>query len=194
MPRPRSHSVDDLTAAAMAHFWAHGYGATSMEDLVAATGVSRHGIYAAFKDKRGLFRAALEAYRDAVVTPAFARVEAPGADLAAVAAYYETQIARAEAAGLPGPGCLVVNTQTEPATHDPAVLDLVAAHNARLHAGFLNALANAPLRAGADLPALADTMVVFTQGLWATSRTVTDAAPLRRAVANFLSVLTQGPP
>lgn len=167
-----------------------------MDELVQVTGVSRHGLYGEFGGKQDLFVACLNAYSHLVVTPAFAQVEAKGAALDAVANYYKHQIARGEASGLPGPGCLMANTMTELAPHDAAVSGIVAGHNARLHAGFRNALGNAAHVKAAKTPAtrlndLATMLVAFTNGLWSMSRATSDPAPLRRAVREML-VMTEG--
>ncbi|MGL4269364.1 MAG: TetR/AcrR family transcriptional regulator [Plesiomonas sp.] len=47
---------------AMEIFRAHGYSKTTMQQLVAATGLHPGSIYAAFGNKRGLFMAAIEHY------------------------------------------------------------------------------------------------------------------------------------
>lgn len=188
MPRSASFTSEQLAERALMQFWAHGYHATSMDALVRATGVSRHGIYTTFGDKHGLFQACFPKYQDLVVTPAFAIIEEPGANLGSIAAYFETQISAAEDVGLPGPGCFVANAATEVAPHDTATLTQVAAHNARLRAGFLNVISHA---APQHMPqsardALADVGVVFTNGLWSTSRVTAQAGDLRRSVEFFL--------
>lgn len=48
--------------AAMKVFWRQGYAAASINDLTAATGLSRSSIYQRFQDKDNLFREALEHY------------------------------------------------------------------------------------------------------------------------------------
>lgn len=79
MPRQTSFTTSQLTDRALEHFWSHGFHASSMDDLVKATGVSRHGIYTAFGGKKALFLACFDHYQQAVVTPAFRLVEAPNA-------------------------------------------------------------------------------------------------------------------
>lgn len=193
MPRERAQSPDETATAAMHHFWVHGYCGSAMDDLVKATGSSRHGIYSAFGDKRGLFLAALDTYAATVVSPAFAQVEAPGADLGAIAAYFAQQIDRAEAGGLPGRGCLLVNSQTEGTTQDGQVREKVEAHCARLTAGFANALrGEAPGAPAATVERLAGLAAVFTQGLWAMFRSASEAATLRRAATDFVDLLREG--
>ena len=193
MPRQKRYSEDDLIVAAMQQFWRHGFAATSMDELVGVTGVSRHGIYSAFGGKRDLFLACLDAYQQAVVTPAFAVVEDTGAGLSAIARYFEIQIAKAEGLGMPGPGCLVANTMTERGPHDADVLERISRHHRRLHVGFKKALAAAdknepPLSTGV-LDDLASLLVTSTQGLWSLSRSVDDAGPLRRIVATLIDLL-----
>lgn len=175
----------------MLRFWQHGFGATSMDDLVRSTGVSRHSIYSQFGGKGELFAACLDAYVLAVVTPAFAQVEAPGATLDAITAYFEQQIACGEAAGLPGFGCLMANTMTEVAPCNGAVAAIVARHNGRLQSGFCAALKNTSRGAGRmsasrSTDDLALALVVFANGLWSFSRTVSDARPLRSATHEML--------
>jgi TetR/AcrR family transcriptional regulator, transcriptional repressor for nem operon len=183
MVKTKSYNPNEVPALAALQFWRHGYYATSIEDLVAATGVSRHGLYADFCDKRGLFVAAFAAYIDTVVTPAFAPVEAPGAGFAEIRGFFETQIALAESAGLPGPGCMVSNTMVEVGPHDAQFDQLVKAHLARITAGFRGALANESRRrrhcTTPDLNTLAFRLTVSAQGLWSISRTLTQASLLR---------------
>lgn len=190
MPRTTSFTPQHLVDRALMAFWTGGYNATSMDTLVAATGVSRHGIYKSFPDKHALYLACFDAYQAAVVSPAFDVVEAPDADLDAIAEYFETQISAAETAGLPGPGCFVANAATEVAPHDQATAAMVASHNKRLTAGFTNALRNAlPHLDDPARDALAHACLVFATGLWSLSRVTADPAKLRAAVAAFLRTL-----
>ncbi len=192
MPRPTSFTANQLADRALQHFWVNGYHASSMDDLVRATGVSRHGIYTLFGGKRALFLACFEQYQQTVVTPAFDVVETPGADLISVSAYFGQQIARGEAQGLPGPGCFVANSATEVAPEDTDVMAQVHHHNDRLRRGFKGALQQSAPNLDRDKAIeLAEVMVIFTTGLWTMSRSVSDADLLRRAVRNFLSLLTE---
>jgi TetR/AcrR family transcriptional regulator, transcriptional repressor for nem operon len=197
--RPKTYALDNLVQSALRQFWTYGYNATSVDDLVRVTGVSRHGIYSEFGGKRGLFIACLAGYRASVVDPAFCLVEQPGARLAEVAQYFEYQIARAEQAGLPGPGCLFANTATELASHDEDIMRLVLEHQKRLQSGFAAALATpAPMakaargKRHAQVHAYATALLAFTNGLWALSRTVDSATPLRTAVQAFLQLIAEG--
>jgi TetR/AcrR family transcriptional regulator, transcriptional repressor for nem operon len=195
MPRTKSYNPEQLVDAALRQFWKFGYSATSMDDLVRVTGVNRHGIYAEFDGKRGLFLACLARYRASVVDPAFACVERPGATIRDIEKYFEYQIANAERAGLPGPGCLMANTATENAPHDARIKSLVVLHNQRLEAGFSNALlqsAQAGKRSDKlKADKLAVSLVAFANGLWTLSRLTADASRLRTAARTFVDLLKE---
>lgn len=195
MPRPKVHSRISTASAAMGVFWARGYEATSLKHLVQQTGASRQSIYSDFGGKRELFLAALECYQDEVVSPAFSHVERAGANLTAVESYFHYQIERAETVGLPGPGCLIANTITEVAPHDVEIYERVKAHNERLFSGFSKAFKNeirtenTRRQTAPNTDALATMTVIFTQGLWSTSRVINDAAQLYIAVEHFLKLV-----
>jgi len=179
----------------MHQFWKHGYEASSMGDLVRATGVSRHGLYAEYPGKYDLFVACLDLYQDNIVTPAFEPVEHADATLDTVSDYYNYQIAAAEQEGLPGPGCLVANTMTELAADDAQVRQRVLHHTQRLTIGFSRVIRN-ELKLEAQkkwtsrqIKNTANIMVIFTQGLWSASRAVDDVVLLHDSATQFLSMI-----
>ncbi|WP_282096462.1 TetR/AcrR family transcriptional regulator [Epibacterium ulvae] len=191
MPRKTSFTSEQLSDRALQHFWLNGFHASSMDDLVKATGVSRHGIYSSFGGKKALFLACFERYQQNIVDPSFEVVETPNASLKNVSDYFELQISMSERVGLPGPGCFVVNSATEVAPSDPDVMAEVTRHNDRLRQGFATILQNsAPHLEPQRIHELADVMVIFTNGLWTQSRTVSDGDVLRKAVQSFLTLLT----
>lgn len=59
MGRPRTFSESDVVASASAVFARRGFTATSVDDLVRATGVGRASLYGAFGSKDGLFQRCL---------------------------------------------------------------------------------------------------------------------------------------
>ena len=150
MARTREFDPDVALNKAMAVFWQKGYANTSIEDLVAATGVNRYGLYGEFDSKRGLFLACLDHYQDEIVEMAFGVVEKPDASLANVRAYFKL-ITDAAGKGQGSMGCLMANTANDVAAHDKGAAAKVAQYRTRLKNGFGKALANA--RAKRELPA-----------------------------------------
>lgn len=64
--RPRSFDRDTALQRAMELFWAKGYEATQLSDLLAAMGINPPSFYAAFGSKQALFREALDLYLSTV--------------------------------------------------------------------------------------------------------------------------------
>tara|TARA_R110002096_G_scaffold367840_1_gene561109 strand:+ start:42712 stop:43305 length:594 start_codon:yes stop_codon:yes gene_type:complete len=60
--RPRKIDPEKALEAAMKTFWDKGYDATSLSDLVAATGMAKPGLYATFGDKQEIYTKSLENY------------------------------------------------------------------------------------------------------------------------------------
>ena len=60
--RPKVFDREAALDKAMTLFWQYGYEATSLSDLVEATGAKAPTLYAEFANKEGLFRAVLDHY------------------------------------------------------------------------------------------------------------------------------------
>lgn len=60
--RPKVFDREAALDKAMTLFWQYGYEATSLSDLVQATGAKAPTLYAEFANKEGLFRAVLDRY------------------------------------------------------------------------------------------------------------------------------------
>jgi AcrR family transcriptional regulator len=62
--RPRAFDMDQALDRALELFWRKGYEGATICDLTAAMGINPPSLYAAFGNKEGLFRKALDRYRD----------------------------------------------------------------------------------------------------------------------------------
>ena len=60
--RPRAFDAEKALDRAMQVFWRKGYLGTSLSDLTDAMGINRPSLYAAFGNKKSLFRKALDRY------------------------------------------------------------------------------------------------------------------------------------
>jgi AcrR family transcriptional regulator len=64
MGRPRSFDKDKALDQAMEMFWRKGYEGASLSDLTKAMGINPPSLYAAFGNKEGLLKAALDRYAE----------------------------------------------------------------------------------------------------------------------------------
>ena len=60
--RPRAFDTEKALDRAMRVFWRKGYLGTSLSDLIDAMGINRPSLYAAFGNKKSLFRKVLDRY------------------------------------------------------------------------------------------------------------------------------------
>ncbi|MBE1471723.1 TetR/AcrR family transcriptional regulator [Kibdelosporangium phytohabitans] len=61
--RPRAFDRGEVLAKALEAFWEHGFEATSVAGLTKAMGIGPPSLYAAFGDKKALFREAVAVYQ-----------------------------------------------------------------------------------------------------------------------------------
>lgn len=66
--RPRAYDPVEALKGARDVFWLKGYAATSLDDIVGATGMNRPSLYAAFGDKEAIYLAALKMQGENLVT------------------------------------------------------------------------------------------------------------------------------
>lgn len=152
MPWEKKYSDREVTGKAMRAFWAQGYEATSVSDLVAATGLNRGSLYSAFTDKRHLFLAALRHYDRVERQDYLSRLAAAHAPHDAILAAFEA--AAADRKDAPA-GCLLVNTALEAAPHDAEIRRLVNAAFAGVETFFRDRLRAADPDQDADAAAKA---------------------------------------
>lgn len=62
MARKKEYDRDAVLQAATNLFWTKGYQGTSMSDLVSATGLNKHSMYAEFGNKEGIYLECLNTY------------------------------------------------------------------------------------------------------------------------------------
>lgn len=135
MPWEKSFDVAKTLDKAMQAFWAHGYEATSMQDLVDCTGLNRGSLYATYGDKRTLFLAALRMYDESMCRKLLADLEARYAPREAVRRLFLAFLAQGP--GKDGSrGCFLTNTALELAPHDPEIGRIVARAQKRIEAFF----------------------------------------------------------
>ena len=135
MPWEKQFDVDQALGKAMQAFWAHGYAATSTQDLVETMGINRGSLYATFGNKRSLFIQVLRRY-DAVYRQAWVEELArEGSPKEAIMGAFQAVIASVLEQGARD-GCLLVNTALELSPHDAEISAVVAQALAEMESFF----------------------------------------------------------
>lgn len=141
MGRPRQFDEDAVLDAASEIFWARGYEATSTRELTACTGLTPSSIYAAFGDKRGLFRRALDHYL-ARLRGKMARLDEAGSPGRAIAGFFQDTIDQSLADPAQR-GCMLVNSALEATPQEPELREAVAGELRLIEAFFRDRVAAA---------------------------------------------------
>lgn len=185
MARTREFDLDTILGQAMRVFWRKGYAATAMSDIYAATGLKPGSVYAAFKDKEGLFRQVFEHY--ARQFRATLPTDVQG--LAAIRGWIELQ-ARLAIEDTDRAGCLIVNTVAEREAHSPATQALAQGRMREIRDFFTRHLMLA-VQAGemppsTDLDLRADALVGAVVSIMTLGRSGADALTIRHVAAAAL--------
>lgn len=75
--RPREFDPDETLSKIMQLFWEHGYDATGLSDIIAATGLGKASLYAAFGNKQSMYLKALAHYESLMVNAGVSILRAP---------------------------------------------------------------------------------------------------------------------
>ncbi|MGX9965791.1 TetR/AcrR family transcriptional regulator [Roseomonas sp. F4] len=165
--RPLSFDRDAALGAAMRLFWQHGYEATSLAELTRAMGITPPSLYAAFGDKRRLFREAVHRY----MTGARSVEQVIGE--AATAREAARDLLRTAAIGDTGeatpPGCLLasslVSGSAEVAELREELAEIRRGIEALLRARIAREVEEGRLPADCDAGALAGHVMAVIQGM-----------------------------
>lgn len=184
---------DRLLDAAEASVLAKGFAATSIEELLAETGVSKSGFFYHFKDKSALAKAILERYleRDReLLDEMFARADELNDDplhgfLVGMKFFAEMM------SDLPSnhPGCVAASFAYQDQLFNREICDLNASGilvwRKRFRERFEKIAQKYPPKFPADLDALADTVSVMVEGGFVLGRALKDSTITPRQILLF---------
>jgi TetR/AcrR family transcriptional repressor of nem operon len=181
---------EDTLDRAMTVFWRNGYQATSIQDLVEATGVNRGSLYTTFGDKRGLFLAVIDHYSDRFGKPTMAELNDPD-PRRGIERMLEAIVRRTSDSRWPR-GCLFTNTSLEcPGAGDGIgrkVAEQLGQQESAIYQLFRRAQADGSIDSTQDARALARFFVGVAHGLNAVNKAVPDPAMLKDIVRTAMRV------
>ncbi len=187
MARPKAFDPDLAVEQAMDVFWCRGYEATSIQDLVEATGVARQSLYGTFGSKDGLYLQALDRYRELEGRRAFACLDGDAPPRERLRTLFE----RFGFGTLEDPdnkGCFVLNAALERAD-DAQTARRVRDGMRATEAALRDLLIEADLPPGKDPAELARFLTTALQGVRLMAKATRDERLVRASIDVALRAL-----
>lgn len=139
MARTRAFDEDQALERALSAFWNNGYKATSLDQLLDATGLSKSSLYDTFGSKRQLLVRCLGRYESMLREGIAAPLRDPGASRPAIEEALRRCVRQAlQPDGVRG--CFANNCLTELATQDAELRDATRALRQRLESALMRAV------------------------------------------------------
>ena len=118
----KQFNQDEALQSALDIFWAKGFEATSMQELVNAMGVNRASMYQTYGNKSELYSAAIDRYTESSLQYIRALLEAPTSPMGNLQQLFNQLI---EVSFNKMCGCFVGNTAAELGPHNVAVAEKI---------------------------------------------------------------------
>lgn len=195
MARPREFDETEVLDRALETFWSKGFDGTSIQDLIASTGLARASLYGAFGDKHQLYERVLEHYATRASVGSGARgarvvVETDAPLRQALLALLTTWV------GLTCPkvgprGCFLALAGTQ-GSDNAFAREALSASLKKMERVLVDVLRRGQdrgeLAAGRDVHALARLFIVLVQGIAVCARVGWSQERLRSVVDELLDV------
>lgn len=190
--RPRKIDPDQALDAAMLTFWEKGYDATSMSDLVDATGMAKPGLYATFGDKETIYKKALENYVSIERNAHLAEILTSSGPAKETFRKFFNTLADTICDPTTPDGCFLVNTLTKSANDEPAIKEMALKFNKRRKDGFRDYLNHAKsvenLSKNNDVDQLADFLAAQVMTLAVLQKTGSTRQQLSMFIETALTI------
>ena len=192
MARSKAFNEEDVLDKAVAVFWAKGYEATSVQDLVDAMGIQRGSLYATFGSKQQLFLQSLDRYGKVVVKQLLDILESKPSAIESIELFFAQLVEHLLTAG-PLRSCLVTNSAIERGLRDEATKQKVLHLLNALEKGFYTALQraskNGEISQNLDLKKVASFLTSNMQGLLVMGKVCSESSTLEGINQVTLSIL-----
>lgn len=190
MARPQEFDTQEVLRKAMTVFWEKGFEATSIADLMAATALSKSSLYGSFGDKRELFLAAFDAYRNDRKRDMIHLLSAEPSRRGIVS-FFESLFANLDSNA--HKGCMSVNQAVEMAPRDLVVRAMVAEDFHTIQEALKDSIqrgqADGSVTNSADAEDIASILVLAFPGLQLMARIGVGSAAMSKTLALLMKQL-----
>ena len=192
MARPKAFNEEEVIDKAVEIFWAKGYEATSMQDLIDAMGIQRGSLYGTFGSKQQLFLKSLKRYSVTVVKKLLEILESKPSAIESIELFFSQLVEHLLTAGELR-SCLVTNSAIERGLRDEETRQLVLKLLNALEDGFyktlLRAKENGELSTELYLKVVANYLTSSMQGLLVMGKVCSERSVLEGINQMTLSIL-----
>jgi AcrR family transcriptional regulator len=188
--RPREFDEDEVLDRALTTFWEHGYEGTSIDDLVAATGLGRASLYGALGDKERIFGRAVERYCARMGDALDALGDEPSARVA-LGRFLRMLVTKSSPKSGPR-GCFLLSTAVggdAPSSAREAYAEYTDRLERALIALVRRGQETGEFTQAAGAEAVARTLAVLLQGIAAGARAGRSKAQLEAAIETMLALV-----
>lgn len=183
MARTKEFDRGEVLDRAMRMFWAHGYAATTTDDLLGAMGISRQSLYDTFGDKQSLYLEALRLYHHDKAQPSEGPVKGKTALESIRRSLLRVVDRSVEKRSM---GCMAINATVSFCGAEPVVTVLAAGTSDRAEREFANmvelGIEQGEFAPDLDAAAAGRFLYVTLQGLTVRAQAGASPTALRSAV------------
>ena len=192
MGRTREFDMDQALDAAISTFWTHGYEATSMADLMEATGLHKGSLYKAFADKHDIFMKSLGRYLDGAYAHMQVALSDANSPLDGLRAWLNAVVLLCRDQPVQR-GCLALNAAVELGPHDGDVTAMLRSHHGRTSKLLIETIVSGQrsgeIRTDLSSDQLAQTLFIFSAGLLGASKVLSGAVDPEEMVDSALAMI-----
>jgi len=192
--RPRKLEPEAILEIAIGVFWDKGYEATSIADILKATGLHKGSLYQTFGDKKSLFIACLTCYQEQMLNKISQTVNAAENPIKGLKLAMHEMITESCTQGeCSNKGCMAVNTLVETAPHDIEIRQVLELNDNKFHDFIIKTLDKAQNEFGYQLKYPAEItfgiMMTFMCGLSSVSKNMLNIEQSRHLLDVQLQML-----
>jgi TetR/AcrR family transcriptional repressor of nem operon len=192
VPRYKEYRREDVLDASTQVFWEKGYRATSMNDLVEATGLNKHSMYKEFGNKDGLFLACLEHYANETTKDLFSILTEQPLGFHNIESFFRNRIDSASSSKFKS--CLLINTAIEKEVLSDEINYRTQEYISLQEEAFYNCLEaarrNGEIPENKDIEVLAKYLMCFLEGINVMGKTGPTKKSLELLVNEVLATVT----
>lgn len=192
MPRNREFCDQTALQKAMQLFWAKGYHATSIQDLVDHLGINRASMYNTYGDKRALFQKSLDYYKRSQSEALQSFLQSHPNPVDGLKALFSQALEESKSSDT-SKGCFMVNATTELASQDVEIAKFLAENQADVQSFFEDYLRDAQssgqLKSDLDPSIFASLLFTLYNGIKVVSKLNPDVNQMQASVDEVLGLM-----